>query len=158
MTLLEFIDDHMMSSDITVFSSDGKRVGFIPQGDESAIAGVRDYVNGEIVKEMKDSDSLCVYVNPKPISQGKAPVVIGYPGELSDEAAFSADWRSREPKASSKQLSFLYKNIRLYMTLKKPNWPRDPKDLLRYEATDAMTLIINYLNNMRDRREEDDDA
>ena len=149
MTLIDFIDDHLMSSDILVLSSDGKTVATIPQGDETALSLVRDYLGGEVLREILDGDSWTVYVQAKPLAQQKPEVVLGYPGEVEDEAAFSADWRSREPKASSKQLSFLYKNIRLYLMLKKPNWPGDPKNLLRYEASDAMTTIMNYMRKSK---------
>ena len=158
MTLIDFIGDHLMSSDILVLSSDGKTVATIPQGDETALSLVRDYLGGEVLKEIPDGDSITVYVLAKPVAQPKPEVVLGYPGEVEDEAAFSADWRSREPKASSKQLSFLYKNIKLYLILKKPNWPGDPKNLLRYEASDAMTIIMNYMRKARKSRKGGDDG
>ena len=150
MTLLEFIDDHFMSADIKVYSSNGKEIGTVVQGDESCLNIIKDYARGEIVRDGEAPDgSLWVYVQAKPLSPERGPVLIGYPGEVEDEAAFSLDWRSREPKASPKQVSFLYKNIRLYMSIKKPGWPNDPKELLRYEASDAMTIMLSILKGKK---------
>ena len=143
MTLTEFIDDHFLEADIKVYSAAGAEVGTLVQGDESCLRQVRDYLGGEVVKDGRSPDgSLWVYVTAKPRGEERGPVLKGYPGEVADEAAFSLDWRSREPKASPKQVAYLYKNIRAYIMIKKPQWPQDPQHLLRYEASDAMTAII----------------
>lgn len=143
MTLTEFIDDHFLDADIRVLSAAGAEVGTIPQGDESGLRPVRDYLGGEVVKDGRSPDgSLWVYVTAKPRPPERGPVLQGYPGDVSDEAAFSLDWRSREPKASPKQVAYLYKNIRAYLMIRKAQWPQDPQYLLRYEASDAMTAII----------------
>lgn len=144
-TLLEFLDEHFMDSPVQVYTPDGRLVGEVPPGDESALSSVRDYANGEVVREVQTPTHWAAYVKAKPLPQSKPPVQMGYPGELSDEAAFSLDWRSREPKASEKQLAFIAKNYRLYMTIRKDSWPTDPKLLLRYEASDAMTEMLSVL-------------
>lgn len=144
MTLLEFIDEHLMSSDIDVYSSDGAKVAHIERCDESGISSIRDYARGEVVKTVETEDGVAAYVVRKPFEK-RQPITKGYPGELEDEASFSLDWRSREPKASTKQLAFLAKYHSLYLSIKKPHWPADPKDLLRYEASDAMTEILKIV-------------
>lgn len=144
-TLLEFIDEHLMSSPISVYSVDGRKVADIPEGDESAIASVRDYANGRVEKEVRTESGWTVYVKPKPLPPERGPVVMGYPGEVEDEAKFSLDWRSREPKASDKQVAFLSRNYRLYLAVRKETWPRDVSLLLRYEASDAMTEILKIV-------------
>ena len=149
MTLLEFIDEHLMSGFIKVYSSDGKEVAVMDEGDEAGLSKIRDYANGEVIKEIPLEGGVAAYVKAKPKAK-ETIVVRGYPGELKDEAAFSADWRSREPKASAKQQSFILKNYRLYMAIKKPKWPIDPKDLLRYEASDAMTIMLGILKGGED--------
>ena len=149
MTLLEFIDEHLMSSNIEVYSSSGAKIADIEQCDESGISQIREYARGEVVKVVEAENAIVAYVEKKPFEE-RPPITMGYPGELQDEAAFSLDWRSREPKASTKQLAFLAKNHKLYMAIKKPQWPNDPKDLLRYEASDAMTEILNIIR--KDKR------
>lgn len=144
-TLLQSIDEHLMGGPIEVYTPEGAKVADLPEGDESAISLIRDYANGEVVREFPTASGWAVYVKPKPLPKERGPVVLGYPGDLPDEAAFSLDWRSREPKASEKQLAFIAKNYRLYMAVRKETWPTDPKQLLRYEASDAMTEIIGIL-------------
>ena len=153
MTLLEFIDENLMRGFIRVYSSDGKAVADIPEGDESGISAVRDYANGEVVKTVQMEGGIAAYVVAKPRPPERGPVVMGYPGELRDEAAFSLDWRSRESKASEKQVAFLLKNIRLYLAVRKDSWPEDPSQLLRYEASDAMTEIISIQKRARRGKE-----
>lgn len=141
MTLLELIDDRLMSGFVKVYSSDGKEIAIMEEGDESGLSKIRDYANGEVIREVSLEGGVAAYVKAKPMPK-ETVVYKGYPGELADEAAFSLDWRSREPKASPKQVAYLYKNIRAYIMIKKPQWPQDPQHLLRYEASDAMTAII----------------
>ena len=150
MTLIEFIDDNFTSSDIKVLSSDGKEVGTVLAGDEDTLALIRDYAHGEVVSHGEAADgSLWAYVKARPVGPAKPAPVLGYPGEVSDEAQFSLDWRSREPKASPKQASFLLKNIGMYRLVKKPQWPDDPTQLLRYEVSDAMTAVIEAQKGRR---------
>lgn len=144
MILLEFIDEHLMSHDIDVYSSAGNKIAHIECGDESGLAQVRDYSHGEVVKTVETETGVAAYVNKKPLDE-RPPVVMGYPGELPDEAAFSSNWRAREPKASNKQVAFLAKHHKLYLSIRKPHWPMDPQQLLRYEASDAMTEILNII-------------
>lgn len=147
MTLADFIDDHFLDADIKVYSVTGALVGTIFQRDEECLRDVRGYLKGNIIRDGKSPDgTYWVYVSPELVDPEHGPVVHGYPGEVEDEAAFSLDWRAREPKASPKQVAFLYKNIRAYAKIRKPQWPQDPQQLLRYEASDAMTMIFEMRN------------
>ena len=146
MTLLEFIDEHLMSSSIDVYSDLGVKVAHLDQGEEEGLRQIKDYTRGEILREVQTGPGLyAVYVKAKPLAAEHGPIVMGYPGEVPDEAAFSLDWRAREPKASPKQLAFILKNMSTYLRVRKASWPMNPKDLLRYEASDAMTEMLKII-------------
>ena len=154
MKLSEFFDEYLMRGPIKVYSSAGTLVAEIAEGDESGLYAARDYINGDVVKTVDmGAEGYAAYVMAKPMETANA-VVMGYPGELADEAAFSRDWRSREAKASEKQLAFISKHYSLYMAVRKDRWPMNPKDLLRYEASDAMTEMLNIIRK-EERRNRD---
>jgi hypothetical protein len=156
MTLIDFIDDHFLEADILVYAVNGAEIGTIFQGNEESLSSVRGYLRGNIVRDGRASDgTYWAYVSAEPPAPERGPVVQGYPGEVKDEAAFSLDWRAREPKASTKQLAFLYNNLRLYAQIRKPQWPKDPQQLLRYEASDAMTMIIELKKSSSRGRKKD---
>lgn len=145
-TLRDLVDDNYFGgSTIIVMTTNGARLGEIRPGEEEDAFAFGRFMGGAVVKEVPAPDGLYVYVDPPaPAPGAKGPAI--YQGEIEDEAAWSANWRQRERKASVKQTSFIRKNIQLYRAIKKPGWPDDPKDLLSYEASDAMTVMLDIMH------------
>lgn len=144
-TLQDLLDDRLMSSPVKVYDPDGHLVAELPMGDESSLSSVLRYLGGEVLREL-DADGACVaYVKAPDRPIGERSIGIGYQGRLDDEAAFSADWRSREKKASPKQLAIIRRNMEIYLAIKRDRWPEDPSQLLSYEASDALDEIFKAI-------------
>ena len=155
MTLLDFIDDRIMAGFVKVYTRDGEEVGTVEPGDDDGIRAVSAYLSGSVIRTLDVEGGSVAYVDPPAAKRGESgPVTQGYPFELKDEAAFSLDWRSREAKASAKQLAFIAKHYKLYMSIKKDYWPADPKDLLRHEASDAMTDMLAIIRGRESAQKE----
>ena len=89
-----------------------------------------------------DPSRLVAYLGLPPSNPGAAPIGRAmYQGPVADPAAWSYDWRSREPKASPAQLRLILRDLPIYLAIREERWPKDPSQLLRYEASDAIDSI-----------------
>lgn len=148
-TLRELVDENYAGGQtIAVLSPVGEELGRIRPGEEEDSFALARLMGGQVIRAVQAQDAVYAYVSPPPEAPGarsQTPSV--YQGPIADEAAWSADWRSRERKASDKQLSFIRRNMPLYLAIRKPEWPEDPKLLLAHEASDAMTIMIPILRD-----------
>ena len=150
-TLRDLVDEEYAGGrTIVVMSPSGERLGEVRPGEEGDAFALARHMGSPVLRETEADGSLYAYVGtPSPDSAfgPKAPSV--YPGEIPDEAAWSADWRSRERKVSPKQLAFIRKNLALYRAVRSPSWPEDPSALLAHEASDAMDVMIGIIKGAR---------
>ena len=108
-TLRELVDENYAGgSVIAVLSPVGEELGRIRPGEEEDSVALARLMGGQVIRAVRAQDAVYAYVSPPPEAPGarsQTPSV--YQGPIADEAAWSADWRSRERKASDKQLSFI---------------------------------------------------
>lgn len=156
-TLRELVDDNYVGGQpIVVIAPSGETLGTIRPGEEEDAFALGSMMGGKVLKTVDADGSVYAYVEPPATAPGSKSITPSiYQGAIADEAAWSADWRSRERKASAKQLAFLRKHLPLYRQIKKPQWPDDPAALLAHEASDAMTTMLEVLKYIRGAEGED---
>lgn len=149
-TLRELVDDNYVGGQpIVVIAPSGETLGTIRPGEEEDAFALGNMMGGKVLRTVDADGSVYAYVEPPATAPGSKSITPSiYQGTIVDEAAWSADWRSRERKASVKQLAFLRRHIQLYRQIKKPQWPDDPAALLGYEASDAMTVMLSIIRGI----------
>lgn len=142
MTLRDLIEASALP--VEARGPDGAPLGVADPSDEESQLALGPLLLREVAASAEDQgrglvSATLAPAQQAPIAQGEP--ALGYPGPVADEAAWSADWRSREPRATAKQAAAIRRSMALYLRVRRPGWPADPAQLTRQDASDALDLI-----------------
>lgn len=148
MTLEDFLDSVPSDATVEVYSKDGEHLVSYCYIDDSSFHQIAPFFKREVIKNLSTADgSITVYVDDPVLTPGAEPLYQAdvYQGTFvspQEESEWSFDWRNRERKVSPRQLAIIINNIQIYNKVRRARWPEDPRQLLSYEASQAIDAIF----------------